>query len=202
MVGAERSHGGRYYMKNYKIEAFENLVEAFGSLPSIGKKTAIRLAYHAVMEDGFAAMKLAHALETGINTIQKCSKCHNMSEDELCTICSDPYRDNTKLCIVQSAKDILTIEESGQFDGVYYVVSEVHDLDDAHLFYAVGGVDEIIFAFPPSIATDTMILYIEDKLKGLDIHFTKIAQGVPTGVELDNIDVMSLSRALEARVKI
>jgi recombination protein RecR len=96
----------------------------------------------------------------------------------------------------------LTIEESGQFDGVYYVVSEVHDLDDAHLFYAVGGVDEIIFAFPPSIATDTMILYIEDKLKGLDIHFTKIAQGVPTGVELDNIDVMSLSRALEARVKI
>ena len=125
-----------------------------------------------------------------------------MSEDELCSICSDPYRDNTKLCIVQNAKDILTIEESGQFDGVYYVVTEVHDLDEAHLFYAVGGVDEIIFAFPPSIATDTMILYIEDKLKGLDIHFTKIAQGVPTGVELDNIDVMSLSRALEARVKI
>ena len=189
-------------MKHYKIEAFENLVEAFGSLPSIGKKTAIRLAYHAVMEDGFAAMKLAHALETGVNAIHKCSKCHNMSEDELCSICSDPYRDNTKLCIVQNAKDILTIEESGQFDGVYYVVTEVSDLDEAHLFYAVGGVEEIIFAFPPSIATDTMILYIEDKLKGLDIHFTKIAQGVPTGVELDNIDVMSLSRALEARVKI
>ena len=189
-------------MKHYKIEAFENLVEAFGSLPSIGKKTAIRLAYHAVMEDGFAAMKLAHALETGINTIQKCSKCHNMSEDELCGICSDPYRDTTKLCIVQSAKDILTIEESGQFDGVYYVVSEVRDLDEDHLFYAVEGVQEIIFAFPPSIATDTMILYIEDKLRGLEIDFTKIAQGVPTGVELENIDVMSLSRALQARVKI
>ncbi|HIQ27373.1 MAG TPA: recombination protein RecR [Sulfurovum sp.] len=189
-------------MKNYKIEAFENLVEAFNSLPSIGKKTAVRLAYHAVMQDGFAAMKLAHALETGVNVIQKCTKCHNMSEDELCNICSDPYRDSRKLCIVQSAKDILTIEESGQFDGVYYVISEVHDLDEAHLFYAVGGVDEIIFAFPPSIATDTMMLYIEDKLKGLKIEFTKIAQGVPTGVELENIDMMSLSRALEARVKI
>ena len=82
------------------------------------------------------------------------------------------------------------------------MISEVRDLDEAHLFYAVGGVDEIIFAFPPSIATDTMILYIEDKLTGLDVRFTKIAQGVPTGVELDNIDVMSLSRALEARVKI
>jgi recombination protein RecR len=189
-------------MNQHKIEAFENLVDAFASLPSIGKKTAIRLAYHAVMEDGFAAMKLAHALEVGVGSIRKCSKCHNMSEDELCTICSDPYRDTRKLCIVQSAKDILTIEESGQFDGVYYVISEVHDMDESHLFYAVEGVEEIIFAFPPSIATDTMILYIEDKLKGLDIEFTKIAQGVPTGVELENIDMMSLSRALEARVKI
>ncbi|WP_294955470.1 recombination mediator RecR [Sulfurovum sp.] len=189
-------------MKNYKIEAFENLVEAFGAFPSIGKKSAIRLAYHSVMEDGFAAMKLAHAIETAVNSIHKCSKCHNMSEDELCTICSDPYRDSSKLCVVQSAKDILTIEESRQFDGVYYVISEVRDLDEAHLFYAVEGVEEIIFAFPPSIATDTMILYIEEKLQGLSIKFTKIAQGVPTGVELENIDVMSLSRALEARVKI
>ncbi|RLA65649.1 MAG: recombination protein RecR [Epsilonproteobacteria bacterium] len=189
-------------MKQYKIEAFENLVEAFQSLPSVGKKSAIRMAYHAVMENGFAAMKLAYALEYGVNAIQKCSKCHNMSEDELCRICSDPYRDNSKLCIVQSAKDILTIEESGQFSGVYYVISEVKDMDEAHLFYAVGGVNEIIFAFPPSIATDTMILYIEDKLKGLKIEFTKIAQGVPTGVELENIDILSLSRALEARVKI
>ncbi|UFH58766.1 recombination mediator RecR [Sulfurovum mangrovi] len=189
-------------MKHTKIEAFENLVEAFQSLPSIGKKSAVRLAYHAVMEDGFGAMKLAHALETGVNTIQKCRKCHNMSEDELCAICSDPYRDTTKLCIVQSAKDILTIEESRQFNGVYYVVSEVSDMDEAHLFYAVEGVEEIIFAFPPSIATDTMILYIEDKLQGKEIVFTKIAQGVPTGVELENIDVMSLSRALESRVKI
>ncbi|RUM71701.1 MAG: recombination protein RecR [Sulfurovum sp.] len=189
-------------MKHNKIETFENLVEAFASFPSVGKKSAIRMAYQAVMIDNFSAMKLAHALETAINDIQKCSKCHNMSEDELCAICSDPYRDSTKLCIVQSAKDILTIEESGQFDGVYYVISEVRDLNEEHLFYAVGGVNEIIFAFPPSIATDTMILYIEDKLKGLEIEFSKIAQGVPTGVELENIDIISLSRALEERVKI
>jgi len=189
-------------MKSSKIEAFENLVEAFLSLPSIGKKTAIRLSYHCVMENKFTAMKLAHALETGVNTIQRCSKCHNMSEDELCNICADPYRDITQLCIVQSAKDILTIEESGQFKGIYYVITEVADLDETHLFYAVKGVKEMIFAFPPSIATDTMILYIEDKLQGLDLIFTKIAQGIPTGVELDNIDILSLSRALEARVSI
>jgi len=189
-------------MKQHKIESFENLVNAFLAFPSIGKKTAIRMAYHCVMEDRFLALKLAHALETGVNTIQKCTKCHNMSQDELCSICSNPYRDTSLLCIVQSAKDILSIEESREFLGVYYILNEVKDLDESHLFYAVEGVKEIIFAFPPSIATDTMILYIEDKLKGLKIEFTKIAQGVPTGVELENIDMLSLSRALTQRTKI
>jgi recombination protein RecR len=189
-------------MKRYRIEAFENLVEAFQSLPSIGKKSAIRLAYHLVMEDGFSAMKLAHAIETGVNEVHKCSQCHNMSEDELCAICSDEHRDTSKLCIVQSARDILTIEESRQFEGVYYVVSKIEDLDECHLKMAVKDAEEVIFAFPPSIATDTMILYIEDKLEGMGLSFTKIAQGVPTGVELENIDMVSLSRAMEARVKV
>jgi len=189
-------------MKTHKIESFENLVEAFNALPSIGKKSAVKLAYHVVMEDGFMGMKLAHALEDAINSISRCVKCNNMSEDELCTICSDPYRDTTKLCIVQSAKDILTIEDSGRYDGIYYVITSVHDIDEAHLYYAVEGVEEVIFAFAPSIANDTMILYIEDKLQGLELKFTKIAQGVPTGVELENVDILSLSRALEDRVKV
>ncbi len=189
-------------MKQYKIEAFENLVEAFVSLPSIGRKSAIRLAYHLTMEDGFGAMKLAYAIENGVNSIKRCQQCHNMSEDELCHICSDEQRDSSKLCIVQSARDIITIEESRHYRGVYYVVSKVEDLDAYHIKEAVRGVDEVIFAFPPSIATDTMILYIEDKLENMGIEFTRIAQGVPTGVELENIDVVSLSRAMEARVRV
>lgn len=131
-------------MKRYKIEAFENLVEAFQSLPSIGKKSAIRLAYHHTMEDGFGTMKLAHAIETGVNGIQKCHQCHKMSEDELCYICSDELRDSSKLCIVQSARDVLTIEDSRQYEGVYYIVSKVEDLDAYHLKQAVRGVDEVI----------------------------------------------------------
>lgn len=189
-------------MKQTKIEAFQNLVNAFESFPTIGKKSAIRLAYHCVVVDSFAAMKLAHAIENGVTNIRKCIKCHNMSENEICSICADPYRDSSLLCIVQSAKDILVIEESGQFDGIYYVVNEINDLDEEHLSKAVDGVDEVIFAFPPSIATDTMILYIEDRLKSFDINFTKIAQGVPTGVELENIDMISLSRALSGRIKV
>ena len=147
------------------------------------------------------AMRLAHAIETGVNEIRRCSQCHNMSVDELCNICTDESRDTSTLCIVQSAKDILTIEESGEFRGVYYVLSTIEDLDAYHLRMAVENVKEVIFAFPPSIATDTMILYIEDKLEGLNLHFTKIAQGVPTGVELENVDMVSLTKAIELRTK-
>ena len=189
-------------MKKYKIEAFENLVAAFQELPSIGKKSAIRMAYNIVMEDSFSGMKLAHAIEEGVNNIQRCKKCHNMSEDELCFICSDEFRDATTLCIVQTAKDIITIEEGGQYKGIYYIVSQLSDLDEYHLREAVQGIEEVIFAFPPSLATDTMILYIEDKLTDVNIRFSKIAQGVPTGVELDNIDMISLTKAMESRVKV
>ena len=153
-----------------------------------------------VMVDGFDAMKLAHSIETAVNDVQPCIRCHNMSEDELCAICSDEQRDFTMLCIVQSARDILTIEESGEYNGLYYVISRIEDLDDMHLKDAVKDAEEVIFAFPPSIATDTMILYIEDKLEGMGLRFSKIAQGVPTGVDLENIDMVSLSRAMEARV--
>jgi recombination protein RecR len=81
----------------YKIEAFENLVNAFQEMPSIGKKSAIKMAYHLLMEDSFLAMKLAHAIEEGVNTLHRCKKCHNMSENELCAICSDEYRDDALL---------------------------------------------------------------------------------------------------------
>jgi recombination protein RecR len=153
------------------------------------------------MVDGFDAMKLAHAIETAVNEVQSCVRCHNMSEDELCAICSDEQRDSNLLCIVQSARDILTIEESGEFNGLYYVLSRIEDLNEIHLKDAARDAEEVIFAFPPSIATDTMILYIEDKLEGMGLRFSKIAQGVPTGVDLENIDMVSLSRAMEARVR-
>jgi len=189
-------------MGHYKIERFENLVEAFNALPGIGKKSAIRLAYHIVMEDSYSGIKLAQTIEDGINTIQRCIRCHNMSEDELCSVCADPGRDHTRLCIVQSARDIFSIEESGQYNGIYYVISTLDDIDEIHLKQATEGVEEVIFAFPPSIATDTMMLYIEEKLSDSNLMFSRIAQGIPTGVELENVDTLSLGRALEARVKV
>ncbi|BDY12296.1 recombination mediator RecR [Hydrogenimonas cancrithermarum] len=189
-------------MKN-KIESFENLVDALEALPSIGKKSAQRMAYHMVMDDHFGAMKIAHAIEKAVQDIQQCERCGAMSEDELCPVCADITRDHSKLCIVEHAKDILQIEAGGDYDGTYFVIASVEHLDGGKLTDRIEeGVEEVIFAFTPSIATDAMILFIEEKLKDYDLVFTKIAQGVPTGVSLENIDMLSLSRALQDRVKV
>jgi len=189
-------------MKANNLEPFKNLVEAFNALPGIGKKSALKLAYHIVTQNSYEGVKLAHAIERAIESIQRCNKCNNLSEDELCFICSDETRDKSKVCIVESAKDILTIEELGHYDGLYYVLSDVDDFDLMHLKESLKDAKEVIFAFAPSIASDTLILFMESQLEDLDIKFTKIAQGVPTGISLENVDTLSLVRALEDRVDI
>jgi len=185
-----------------KLEPFKNLVEAFNAMPGIGEKSALKLAYHIVTTGSYDGIKLSHAIESAIESIQRCQKCHNLSEDELCHICSDDSRDKTKICLVESAKDILTIEKLGQYNGLFYVLSDIDTFDLTHLKNALKGVNEVIFAFAPSIASDTMMLYIESQLEELNLNFTKIAQGVPTGVSLENIDTLSLARAIEDRVSI
>jgi recombination protein RecR len=155
------------------------------------------------MNDTFVAMKISHAIEDAIGSLKKCRECGGLSEDELCYICSDDGRDSTTLCIVENAKDILLLEENGLFDGKYFVLDSLEELSISHLENIVeNGVNEIVFALTPSIANDAVILYIEDKLSAYNINFSKIAQGVPTGVSLENIDLLSLTRALEDRVKV
>lgn len=184
-------------------EKFNRLVDALQSLPTIGQKSATRLAYHMVMHDSFGALKLAHAIENAIRSLKKCRSCGGLSEDELCPICSDERRNREVLCIVENAKDILTFEENALFDGRYFVLDSLDSLDISHLRDLVhSGIKEVIFALTPSIANQGVMLYIEDKLSDCDLRFTRIAQGVPTGVSLENVDILSLTRALEDRVKI
>ncbi|PIF04296.1 MAG: recombination protein RecR [Arcobacter sp.] len=189
---------------NKGLEKFYNLVEAFEMLPTIGKKSAIRLAYYIVTENTFIGMKLAHSIETAIRDIRQCTQCYAMSENEICEICLDDERDDETLCIVQSAKDIFIIEESKQFSGKYFVIEslEEHIIQDLVKRVEKSKVDHILFAVTPSIANDAFILYIEDRLKNKNITFTKIAQGVPTGVSLENVDILSLSKAITGQIKI
>ena len=187
----------------YAPRPFERLVESLQALPSIGRKSAMRLAYHIVMDKNFSALQLSHAIEDAIGSVRRCKKCSALSSDELCNICSDPTRDVTKLCFVESAKDIFIFEENALFDGNYFVLESLEKLDFSTLYSTIEeGVQEVIFALTPSIANDAVALFIEDKLEKYDLIFSRIAQGVPTGVSIENVDMLSLSRALHDRVKI
>ncbi|MBA1437778.1 MAG: recombination protein RecR [Epsilonproteobacteria bacterium] len=188
---------------NSSLEKFNRLVDALQELPTIGKKSATRLAYFMIMNDTFAGMKIAHAIEDALGVLKKCKVCGGMSEDQICHICCDENRDTTLLCMVENAKDILLLEENGLFDGRYFVLDSLEELSIAHLEDIVkNGVEEVLFALTPSIANDAVILYIEDKLSKYELKFSRIAQGVPTGVSLENIDLLSLTRALEDRVSV
>ncbi|MCK4738109.1 MAG: recombination protein RecR [Sulfurimonas sp.] len=185
------------------LDRFNKLVDALQELPTIGKKSATRLAYHMLMKDSFVGMKISHAIEEALGCLKKCTSCGGMSEDDLCFICCDESRDESLLCIVENAKDILLLEENGLFDGKYFVLESLDELDLSSLEKAArNGVEEVVFALTPSIANDAIMLFIEDKLSTFNINYTKIAQGVPTGVSLENVDLLSLTRALEDRVKV
>jgi len=185
------------------FKKFDELVESLESLPTIGKKSAVRLAFYMVMENSMNALKIAHAIENAIRDIKRCSRCGGLSEDELCYICSDELRDSSTLCIVENAKDILVIEESNEYNGKYFVLDNLEErIEDLKNLVENEKIKEIIFALTPSVANDAIIIFIEDKLKDFNIEFSKIAQGVPTGVSLENVDILSLTKAMKDRVKI
>lgn len=184
-----------------QLEHFHNLTEALMALPAVGKKSARNLAFHMVTADTFGALKLAHAIEQAVRSVHRCRRCGNLSEHELCDICADTERDRSKLCLVFSAKDIFTLEESGFYRGLYFVCGDEIRFDALEAM-AQAGAEEVIFAFPPSIQNDALIYFIEERLAPFGLVFSKIAQGVPTGVSLENVDMLSLARALEGRVKV
>ncbi len=190
-------------MLKHKLEKFNNLVEAFEAIPTIGKKSALRFAYHLVLNDTFLAMKLSNAIESAVKSIKKCQVCGALSENEICEVCLDESRDESKICIVENAKDIFILEENRLFEGKYFVLENLEKESIEKLKNIVkNGIKEMIFALTPSLSNDAVIIFVEDQLTDFDITFTKIAQGVPTGVHLENVDMLSLSKAIDSRVKI
>ncbi len=154
--------------------------------------------------DTFCGLKLAHSIEDAINSVKKCTSCGSISEHEICEICLDEHRESKKLCIVQSAKDIFVIEESHQYNGRYFVIEEIDEYSITALINQVesNATTDVLFAITPSLANDAFILFIEEKLKGFSLNFSKIAQGVPTGVSLENVDILSLAKAIDGKVSI
>ncbi|PAF41834.1 recombination mediator RecR [Helicobacter sp. 11S03491-1] len=193
-------------MKTYRnnLNHFFSLVEALEKLPSIGKKSAQRMAYTLSIENKNLALQISHCIENAIDHVSKCSICGGVSESEICEICLDENRHNGQICMVLHPRDIFTIEEIGDFKGIYQVISELEMFDFITLKKQIQKfqIKEIIFAFSPTLANDSIMLFIEHNLQDCDLIFTKIAQGVPTGIGLENIDQLSLARAFSSRIKL
>lgn len=190
--------------------SFEALIDSFASLPGIGKKSAQRLAFHILSLPEGEAESFASAILEARKSVHTCPVCQNLTDSELCPICRNTRRNKAQICVVAEPKDIVSIERSREFDGVYHVLHGVlspmshvgpDDIKIAELVQrvAAGGVDEIIMATNPDTEGDTTAMYISRLLKPFEVKVTRLAYGIPVGSNLEFADDATLLRALEGR---
>ncbi len=190
--------------------AMAELVSAFGKLPGIGRKTAFRLAMHVLEKGNDDARALAKALEAAVTRVGRCTRCGNLSEDELCGICANPRRDTSLICVVEHLGDLMAIERAGEFRGLYHVLGgALSPLDGVgpdqlrigELLKRVreDGVQELLLATNSTVEGDATALYIVECLKDVDLKLSRLARGVPMGGSLDYIDQLTLARAIDGR---
>lgn len=188
----------------------KNLIECFKKLPSIGEKTAERLSLSVLNLDEEVIKVFAQSLNEIKDKVRRCNKCNNLAEEELCAICSDKSRDQKTICVVENIKNIIAIEKTNCYHGVYHVLNglisplEGRGSDDINLNSLLDRVnkdkiEEIIFALTPGVEGETTALYISKKLENNNIKISKIANGVPIGVDMEYIDGLTLEMALENR---
>jgi len=187
------------FLKNLK--SLDELIENLQQLPTIGKKSATRMAMFLI-KNKFIGMKIANSIESAITAIDECKECGNLSENELCEICMSD-REN-KICIVAHSKDIILLEENDIFKGYYFVMPELDNDKIEKLIKLIKkkNINEIIFGYTHSIENEAKILYLEERLKNQNLTFSKIAQGIPMGVNFENVDITSLYKAFSGRIKI
>ena len=189
----------------------EELVGQFSRLPGIGRKTAFRLAYHVLKAPPEAARELARAILNVKEKIRTCSVCHNISDDDLCSICGDDQRNQKIICVVEEPHDVDAFQRAGSFDGVFHVLGGVfapldgigpEDLKIAELVArAKKGAEEIILATNPTPEGETTALYLAKLLKPLGVKVTRIARGLPMGGDVEYADQHTLAKALEGRTE-
>jgi len=190
--------------------AIARLLEELERLPGIGPKSAQRLAYHILRIDEEEAGRLADAVVEVKRSIHFCPRCFNFAQNDLCDICADPERDASLICVVEEPRDVIAIERTGEFRGVYHVlqgaISPIDGIGPEQLRVrelvdriGAGGVVEVVVATNPNVEGETTALYIARLVKPLGIRVTRIASGLPVGGDLEYADEVTLGRALEAR---
>ena len=194
--------------QEYPSRLLENAVSQFSRLPGIGRKTALRLVLHLLRQDTEDVEQLAAALTTMKREVKRCSVCHNISDLDVCPVCSDPRRDQSTVCVVENIQDVMAIENTQQFHGLYHVLGGVispmdgigpSDLEIQSLVERVGEgtIKEVILALSPTMEGDTTNFYIFRKLAPFsDLRITVIARGVSVGDELEYTDEVTLGRSI------
>ena len=191
-------------------DSIKNLIESFKFLPGIGEKTAERLAFSILDLEEEQTEFFSKSIVDTKNKIHKCSVCNNLTEDDVCYICSDKLRNQEVLCVVEDSKYVFLFEKLGMFHGKYHVLEGLispldginpEDIGLSKLIDRISseGIKEIIFAFKPSIEGETTSLYIKKILEGMNITITRLASGVPIGADMEYIDSLTLEMALEGR---
>lgn len=194
-------------------KTIDNLIQCYKKLPTIGEKTAIRLALATLELDQNVIDIFANSLIDSKTKVRRCIKCSNFTEDELCDICKDTSRDKNLLCVVDDPKSIVQFERSGAFSGFYYVLNGLissnnnYDPEALKIENLISIIDEynskeVIIAVKPSIEGETTALYISKILEKKDVVVTRIALGIPIGADMDYVDSLTLELAIENRKEI
>jgi recombination protein RecR len=189
--------------------AVENLVAQLTRLPGIGTRTAQRLAFHLLSTPQDEALALARAVEEVKERVRFCRECGNLTEDELCAICADPRRDRTVVCVVEQPVDLVSLERTHEYRGLYHVLGgalspldgvEPSDLRIEGLLRRVrdGGIEEVVLATNPNMTGEATAAYLADRLRD-SVRVTRLASGLPVGGDLEYADEVTLGRALAGR---
>jgi len=197
---------------DYPSRLIENAVNQIAKLPGIGKKTALRLALHLIRDKEENTVALTEALNNLRAKIKFCATCHNISDDDVCSICNSHKRDKAILCVVEDAKDVMAIENTAQYNGVYHVLGGVispmngvgpADLKIESLVNRLGdkqsAIKEVILALSPTMEGDTTAFYINRRIKDLSLKVSVIARGIPVGGDLEYADEITLGRSIIGR---
>lgn len=198
-------------MAEYSSILLENAVESLSKLPGIGKKTALRLALHLLNSDDLETEQLADSLLKMKHNIMLCERCYNISDTKVCSICSNPRRDENTLCVVSDMRDVLAIERTASYNGLYHVLGGVispiegispNDLKIAQLVQRTQKEDikEIILALPATIEGDTTNFYIFRQLKDFEGKISVISKGIAVGDALEYVDEVTLGRSIQNRI--
>jgi len=197
----------------FSSSLLENAVNEFAKLPGIGKKTALRLVLHLIRQDVHDVEHFSNSIDAMRKEIRFCKKCYNISDKDICNTCNNPMRKQSMICVVENIRDVIAIESTQQFNGVYHVLGGIISpldgigpdqltIDALVKRISDEQTEELIFALNPNIQGDTTVYYIGRKLQGVNVKITTIARGIAFGGELEYADEMTLAKSITNRIPV